>query len=84
MENLAIRQAGRVRFCRPQEGLFGLKEWEEEGFVPDPVTTVPPLLVPQPPGVPCTRRLRGASTRVGVQHRENTSYLLAINVIAQL
>jgi hypothetical protein len=27
---------------RPQEGLFGLREWEEEGFVPDPVPGVPP------------------------------------------
>lgn len=28
--------------CRPQEGLFGLREWEDEGFVPDPVPGIPP------------------------------------------
>ncbi|CAL8460775.1 g306 [Coccomyxa elongata] len=27
---------------KPQEGLFGLREWEDEGFVPDPVPGIPP------------------------------------------
>lgn len=26
---------------RPQEGLFGLREWEDEGFVPDFVPGIP-------------------------------------------
>lgn len=49
---------------RPQEGLFGLKEWEEEGFVPDPVPMTAPVLAPQQGIQQGTRRLRGASTRV--------------------
>ena len=31
------KKEGRSIFTRPQEGLFGLKEWAEEGFVPEPV-----------------------------------------------
>ena len=27
--------------CRPQEGQFGLKEWDEEGFTPDPIPGMP-------------------------------------------
>ena len=48
--------------CRPQEGLFGLREWEEKSFVPEAVPT----------GLPCPsgsaliqqKRVRGSSSRV--------------------
>ena len=29
-------------FHRPQEGQFGLREWEDEGFVPDLIPGIPP------------------------------------------
>jgi hypothetical protein len=32
--------------CRPQEGLFGLREWEEKGFVPEAVPAGSPYAVP--------------------------------------
>ena len=50
-------------YRRPQEGLFGLKEWEDEGFVPDPVPTAG-LVLPAAIVGPNSKRLRGASTRV--------------------
>ncbi|EIE25548.1 hypothetical protein COCSUDRAFT_61750 [Coccomyxa subellipsoidea C-169] len=36
------RKGNKSVFTRPQEGLFGLREWEDEGFVPDPVPGIPP------------------------------------------
>ena len=38
-------QSNSALCSRPQEGLFGLREWEEEGFVPEAVPGHPQ---PQP------------------------------------
>lgn len=48
--------------CRPQEGLFGLREWEDEGFVPDPVPGIPP------PSEIIERRPRSEGPRVRSLH----------------
>ncbi|CAK0746071.1 hypothetical protein CVIRNUC_001665 [Coccomyxa viridis] len=42
------RKGNKSVFTRPQEGLFGLQEWEEQGFVPEAVPGHPqpqPLIV---------------------------------------
>lgn len=48
--------------CRPQEGLFGLREWEEEGYVPEGST----LSETSTQSGPAAKRQRGASTRVSI------------------
>ena len=50
---------------RPQEGLFGLKEWEQEGFVPEPVISFPMLLTVQPPSL-SMRKSRGLQSKAGL------------------
>ena len=34
--------------CRPREGLFGLREWALEGYVPEIPDDAPPLAPPPP------------------------------------
>ncbi len=49
-------------FTRPEEGLFGLREWEDEGFVPEvAISSSPPVPVPttsQP------KRIRSPGARI--------------------
>ena len=50
---------------RPQEGLFGLREWEDEGFIPEPAIALPsPSSAPVAPMLGCSNRLRSSSARV--------------------
>lgn len=50
-------------FTRPEEGLFGLREWEDEGFVPEVAISSPPV-VPAAPAVSQPKRIRSPGARV--------------------
>ena len=51
-------------FTRPEEGLFGLREWEDEGFVPE-VAQSSPVAVPVAPTTAAQpKRIRSPGARV--------------------
>ena len=50
-------------FTRPEEGLFGLREWEDEGFVPE-VAQSSPVPVPVAPTTAQPKRIRSPGARV--------------------
>ncbi|KAL3146410.1 hypothetical protein ABBQ32_003092 [Trebouxia sp. C0010 RCD-2024] len=52
-------------FTRPQEGMFGLREWEEEGFVPQAQDVDDPSYDP----VPTVKKARQPSARVAPKPR---------------
>lgn len=50
-------------FTRPEEGLFGLREWDDEGFVPE-VAQSSPVTVPVAPTTAQPKRIRSPGARV--------------------